>query len=83
MIETERLLLRPFAKSDAEDLFEYLKEPMINCFADMKLHSLEEAETEAAKRADETEFYFAIVLKETGKVIGEIDAYPEATAPGS
>ena len=83
MIETERLLLRPFAKSDAEDLFEYLKEPMINCFADMKLHSMEEAETEAAKRADETEFYFAIVLKETGRVIGEIDAYPEATAPGS
>ncbi len=27
------------------------------------------------------EYYFAIVLKENGKVIGEIDAMPEATDP--
>ena len=29
MIETERLILRPFCKTDAADVFEYLKEPMI------------------------------------------------------
>jgi len=27
------------------------------------------------------EYYFAIVLKDTGKVIGEIDAYPENAEP--
>lgn len=37
-IETERLLLRPFQEGDAEDVFEYLKEPAVNCFADMKLY---------------------------------------------
>ena len=40
VIETNRLLLRPFRESDAEDLYEYLKEPMVNCFACMKLSSL-------------------------------------------
>ena len=39
VIETERLILRPFAEGDAADVYEYLKEPAVNCFADMKLHS--------------------------------------------
>ena len=81
VLETKRLLLRPFLETDAEDLYEYLKEPMVNCFACMKLHSLEKAKKEALKRSEDAEFYFAIVLKETGKVIGEIDAHPETSQP--
>ena len=80
-IETDRLILRPFTENDAADAYEYLKAPMVNCFACMKLNSLEEAQAEMQKRAEDTELYFAIVLKETGKVIGEINAHPEATAP--
>ncbi len=76
-IETERLLLRPFKESDAEDVFEYLNEPAVNCFNSMKLNSIEEAKEEVIKRSSEMEYYFAIVLKDSGKVIGEIDAYPE------
>jgi len=82
MIETKRLVLRPFVEKDAQDVFEYLKEPMVNCFACMKLNTIEDAKTEVERRAKETEFYFAIVLKETGKVIGEIEAYPETQSPG-
>lgn len=81
VIETERLVLRPFLESDAPDVFEYLREPMANCFACMKLGSLEEAKEEMKNRVGETEWYFAIVLKDTGKVIGEIDAYPENPEP--
>ena len=77
IIETERLILRPFTKNDAADVLEYLREPAVNCFASMKLNSLNEAEAEMLKRCGETEYYFAITLKDTGKVIGEIDAYPE------
>lgn len=43
----------------------------------MALTSLEEARAEMSRRSDETEYYFAITLKASGKVIGEIDGYPE------
>ncbi len=81
MIETDRLILRPFREGDAEDVFEYLKEPMVNCFACMKLNSLEEARKAVLERAEDAEYTFAIVLKDTGKVIGEIDAHPESSQP--
>ncbi len=32
MIETERLILRPFNEGDAADVLEYLREPAVNCF---------------------------------------------------
>jgi ribosomal-protein-alanine N-acetyltransferase len=56
IIETERLILRPFQESDAADVYEYLKEPAVHCFACMKLHSLEEAKAEMRKRSKETEY---------------------------
>lgn len=37
---------------------------------------------EVQKRVGEKEYYFSIVLKESGKVIGEVDGYPESVAPG-
>ena len=81
IIETERLILRPFAESDAADAYEYLHEPTVHCFACMKVNSLEEAKKAVLERAKDGEYYFAITLKENGKVIGEIDAMPETPAP--
>ena len=80
-IETERLLLWPFRETDADDVYEYLHEPAVHCFYDMRLDSPEEAAEEVRRRQDD-EWYLAIELKETGKVIGEIFAHPEPTAPG-
>lgn len=81
MLETNRLILRPFLESDAEDVFEYLNKPAVNCFACMKLDTIEDAKKEMRNRVGETEYYFAIVLKESNKVIGEIDAFPETGEP--
>ena len=81
IIETERLILRPFTENDAADAFEYLHEPMVHCFACMKTETMEDARKAVLDRAKDGEYYFAITLKENGKVIGEIDAMPEATAP--
>ena len=50
-IETERLILRPFRESDAADTLEYLRNPVPNYFACMKLDSLEEAEAEMRLRS--------------------------------
>lgn len=81
MIETDRLILRPFEEADASDLYDYCHEPMVHCFECMRLDTIEEAKKAAIERAENKEYYFAIVLKENGKVIGEIDAMPERTAP--
>lgn len=81
MIETERLLLRPFVESDAADVFEYLNEPEVDCFTSMKLRSLAEAKREMKRRMKSPEYYFAVVLKESGKVIGELFGEPEGAGP--
>ena len=51
VIETKRLILRPFTKNDAGDVFEYLHEQLVNCFGYMKLNTMEDAkENNAADR---------------------------------
>ena len=77
MIETERLILRPFTENDAADAFEYLHEPMVHCFACMKTETMEDARKAVLDRAKDGEYYFAITLKENGKVIGEIFVHPD------
>ena len=81
LIATERLLLRPFVEADAAEVYAYLKEPAVGCFASMKLHSLDEARAEMRRRREEAEFHLAITLQENGAVIGEIEALPEAGDP--
>ena len=81
MITTERLVLRPFQTGDAADTYEYLKKPLVNCFACMKLRSIEEAETAVQEKIRHGEYCLAIVLKDSGKVIGEIEAHPESSQP--
>ena len=83
MLETDRLILRPFRMEDAADVYEYLKKPMVNCFACMKLNNLEEAQTAVAEKMTHHEYCLAITLKSTGKVIGEIEAHPESSQPDS
>ena len=81
MIETGRLILRPFQEKDAADVLEYLETPTVNCFACMKLNSLEEAQAAVKEKIAHGEYCFAIVLKDTGKIIGEIEAHPESSQP--
>lgn len=71
IIETDRLILRPFSEGDAADLFAYLRAPTVTCFLSLKLADLAEAEIEVKKRALD-EGSVAICLKQTGQVIGDL-----------
>jgi len=73
MIETERLILRRFRKSDLADVFEYLSQIDIHCFADMKPSNLKDAK-KLLKHLIKEPFYFALECKENHKVIGELTA---------
>ena len=50
VIETERLILRPFKEGDEIDVFEYLEEPAVNCFIDMMLGSGGKGHSESGKK---------------------------------
>lgn len=71
IIETERLILRPFREGDAADLFAYLRAPTVPCFLSLKLADLTEAEIEVKRRAID-EGSVAICLKQTGQLIGDL-----------
>ena len=71
MIETERLIIRPFKETDARDLFEYLSLPQTYIYEPGEPITAEEAKKKAAERSKGNEFY-AIVLKDKMKMIGHL-----------
>lgn len=80
IINTDRLIIRSFNQDDYLDVYEYLNEPLVHCFECMKLNSLEDAKNAVLNKIND-KYSFAIVLKETNKVIGEIEAHPESSNP--
>ena len=71
-IETERLLLRSFRKSDLEDLYEYAKVLGVGEMAGWKHHESIEESKLILNRFIENDKTFAIVLKSNNKVIGSL-----------
>lgn len=70
-IHTGRLLLRPFKESDYDDLFEFLSQLEDDEFEGYPGITRENGREHLAYRLGSEEFY-AIELKESGKVIGNI-----------
>ena len=70
-IITERLVLREFRESDYDDLFEYLSQLENDEFEGYPGITYENGREHLQYRVGSEEFY-AIELKETGKVIGNI-----------
>ncbi|QXV66859.1 GNAT family N-acetyltransferase [Mucilaginibacter sp. 21P] len=74
--QTDRLVVRQFSGSDAAQLFSYLYSPTVNCFADEKLATMEEALLEASrKQQDPTQF--AVCLNDHDLLIGHLFAIEE------
>ena len=70
-ITTKRLLLRPFRETDHEDLYEFLSQLEKDEFEGYPGITRESSLGYLKQRVGSEEFY-AVVLKETGKVIGNI-----------
>ena len=71
MIETERLLLRPFRESDRDDLYAFLSQLEDDEFEGYPGITYENGGEHLRERLGSEEFY-AVVLPDSGRVIGNI-----------
>ena len=70
MIETERLILRPWEESDAKALFKYASDPEIGPIAGWQPHASVGDSLEIIRTVFAAPEIYAVVLKETGEPIG-------------
>ncbi len=68
---TGRLVVRRFRAEDWADMHEYLSDPDVVRYEPYGVFSPEESRQEAARRAGDRDFW-AVCLRETGKVIGNL-----------
>lgn len=69
--ETGRLLLRPYCKEDLQDLHEYLSDEEVVRYEPYRPMDMAEAADELDRRIA-TDEMIAVVLKATGKLIGNV-----------
>ena len=70
-METDRLVIRGFFADDWKDLHEYLSQPETVKYEPYRIFTEEQSRIEAAKRA-ENDAFWAVCLKDTGKMIGNL-----------
>lgn len=70
VIETERLVLRPWVETDAESLFRYAKDPAVGPIAGWLPHTSVENSRQIIHEALSAPETYAVVLKETGLPVG-------------
>ena len=69
-LETKRLFLRPFQENDAADLYKYAKDPKVGLPAGWPPHKSLEESREIIRTVFSAPNTFAVVDRDTGKVIG-------------
>ncbi|WP_171943457.1 GNAT family N-acetyltransferase [Streptococcus suis] len=72
ILETNRLLLRPWSETDAADLFSQASHHEVGPAAGWPVHQSVEESREIIKTVLSQPETYALVLKETGQVIGSI-----------
>ena len=72
ILETERLLLRPWEERDAEDLYRYASHPDVGPIAGWSVHTSVENSREIIREVLSAPGTYAVVLKENGHPVGSI-----------
>lgn len=80
-IETQRLTLRGWLESDAQDFYEYAKHPEVGLNGGWPPHTSQEVSLETIKYFINEADIWAVVLKESGKVIGSVGLHKDAKRP--
>ena len=75
-IETQRLILRGWRPADLDDLYEYAKNPSMAMGGWKPLENIRQARRTLKSYIKEDDRW-AVVLKESGKVIGQLRLYPD------
>lgn len=70
-METERLIIRNFSPDDWQDLYEYLSQEEVVRYEPYDVYTEEDSKQEAVRRANDDSFW-AVCLKDRGKLIGNI-----------
>ena len=71
-LETDRLVLRPWVESDAEDLFEYAKDPAVGPIAGWPPHTGVENSREIIRTVLSEPETYAVCLKPGSRAVGSI-----------
>lgn len=71
MLETKRLILRPWQVSDAEDLYEYAKDPDVGLPAGWPLHTSVENSRQIIENVLSAPETYAVCLKD-GRAVGSV-----------
>ena len=72
LLNTERLILRPWNKSDAESLYEYAKDDRVGPIAGWPVHTSVENSCEIIKSVLSAPDTYAVCLKDDNRTIGSI-----------
>lgn len=80
MLQTKRLILRPWASDDAEELYRYAKDPKVGPIAGWPPHTSVENSREIIRDVLSSPETYAVVLKETGLPVGSIGLLFEEAA---
>lgn len=72
ILETERLILRPWTLNDAESLYEYAKDPKVGPIAGWPVHTSVDNSRDIIKNVLAVPETYAVCLKRDNKAIGSI-----------
>ncbi len=72
ILETKRLILRPWTEDDAEECFRYAKDPRVGPAAGWQVHTSVENTREIIRNVLAVLETYCIILKETGLPVGSI-----------
>lgn len=78
ILETQRIILRPWEESDAPECYRYAKDPRVGPSAGWPVHTSVENSRQVIRDVLMVPETYAIVLKETGLPIGSISLHQTA-----